>query len=198
MTRWWSERVDGKKIFFKFPEHFQAHFKTWNALRVELTTMQLTENDRAEFMDIMRSNAHASLVLDESFSPVVQGRKAVASAAKIAVRNRQIRDISEQNAPEASTSKTIPSRLPPPHRITQPPPVSMEFRIAMPQPMTTVMAASTGTGSGKQPKARKTCAVCKSAGDYRRAPDCPGSGKRLLCPHYQEPGTVGPTRVVHG
>jgi hypothetical protein len=62
--------------------------------------------------------------------------------------------------------------------------------------MTTVMAASTGTGSGKQPKARKTCAVCKSAGDHRRAPGCPGSGKRLLCPHNQEPGTVGPTRVV--
>ncbi|KAF7369576.1 hypothetical protein MVEN_00288100 [Mycena venus] len=85
MAKWWSAKVDRKKIFFKFPEHFQAHFKTWNALRAELTTMQLTEKDRSEFMDVIRSDAHTSLVLDESYSPVVQGRKAFASSAKIAV-----------------------------------------------------------------------------------------------------------------
>ncbi|KAJ7661811.1 hypothetical protein B0H17DRAFT_1144535 [Mycena rosella] len=85
MAKWWSERVDGKKIFFKLPEHFQAHFKTWNALRTELTTMQLTERNRAEFMDIGRSDAHTSLVLDESYSPVVHGRRAIGSSAKIAV-----------------------------------------------------------------------------------------------------------------
>jgi hypothetical protein len=106
MAKWWSAQVDGKKIFYKFPEHFQAHFKTWNALRAELTTMQLTENARAEFMDIMRSDAHTSVVLDESFSPVVQGRKAAPSSAKIALRNLQIRDISD--VPTASTSKATP------------------------------------------------------------------------------------------
>ncbi|KAJ7801592.1 hypothetical protein B0H14DRAFT_3489350 [Mycena olivaceomarginata] len=126
MAKWWSAQVDGKKIFYKFPEHFQAHFKTWNALRAELTTMQLTENARAEFMDIMRSDAHTSAVLDESFSPVVQGRKAAPSSAKIALRNLQIRDISD--VPTASTSKTTPgpSRLPPLPRVAPPPPLQFQ------------------------------------------------------------------------
>ncbi|KAJ7119377.1 hypothetical protein C8R46DRAFT_1364814 [Mycena filopes] len=86
MAKWWSAQVDGKKIFYKVPEYFQAHFKTWDSVRTELTTLQLTEDDRAEFMDIVRSNAHTSFVLDESYSPVVRGRKAAAASAKIAAR----------------------------------------------------------------------------------------------------------------
>ncbi|KAJ7159203.1 hypothetical protein C8R43DRAFT_1177962 [Mycena crocata] len=133
MAKWWSERVDGKKIFFKLPEHFTNHFKTWKALRAELTTMQLTEPDRADFMDIVRSDAHTSVVLDESYSPVVQGRKAAASSAKIAVRNRQntVLIANKRDLPEASTSNTISRPLPPP------PPTSTQFQLYLPPPLAT-------------------------------------------------------------
>ncbi|KAJ7681915.1 hypothetical protein DFH06DRAFT_1387871 [Mycena polygramma] len=90
MARWWSDQVDGKTKFYKLEEHLRSHHKTWNALRVETTTMQLTAKEREEFMEIVQSDAHTSLVLDESYSPVVQGRKAAASSAKIAARNRQV------------------------------------------------------------------------------------------------------------
>ncbi|KAJ7662182.1 hypothetical protein DFH06DRAFT_1325495 [Mycena polygramma] len=165
MAQWWSERVDGKKIFYKFPEHFQAHFKTWNALRAELTTMQITEHERAHFMEIVRSDAHASVVLDESFSPVVQGRKTAASSAKIAIRNRQNRDVlEEQNMPEASTSKGTSSRLPPPPPPPpqQPPPIQTQFRITA-QPASTTAGPKAATAGASAEKRRKTCAVCKSA-----------------------------------
>ncbi|KAJ7325543.1 hypothetical protein DFH08DRAFT_1028407 [Mycena albidolilacea] len=185
MAKWWSAQVDGKKIFFKFPKHFQAHFKTWNALCTKLMTMQLTENARAEFMDII-------VVLDESFSPVVQGRKAAPSSAKIALCNLQIRDISD--IPTASTSKATldPSRLlPPPPRVSPPPPI--QFQSApQPPPITTVLAST----SRPKPRALKNCAVCESVKDFRQAPECPGSGKRSLCPHWKEAGAVGPIKLV--
>jgi hypothetical protein len=47
-----------------------------------------------------------------------------------------------------------------------------------------------------KPRARKNCAVCKSVNDLQRAPECPGSGNRSLCPHWREPGAAGPTKLV--
>ncbi|KAJ7461210.1 hypothetical protein FB451DRAFT_1498462 [Mycena latifolia] len=70
MALWWSSKVNGNNVFYKMKEHLQSHFKTWNAVRVEMTTLQLTENDREEFMEVIQSEGHTSLVLDESYSPV--------------------------------------------------------------------------------------------------------------------------------
>ncbi|KAJ7146921.1 hypothetical protein C8R44DRAFT_845839 [Mycena epipterygia] len=107
MAKWWSSQVDGKTKFYKLPEHFATHYKTWTAVRTELTTIQLTERDRAEFMDIIRSDAHTSIVLDESFSPVVQGRKSITSSVQIAVKNRRHAE------PVTQAPKSIqPSRCP--------------------------------------------------------------------------------------
>ncbi|KAF7350312.1 hypothetical protein MVEN_01335500 [Mycena venus] len=81
MAKWWSTQANGKTIFFKIPEFLQSHFKTWTAVRSEITTLHATAEQRAKFMNIIRSDAHTSVVLDESYSPVVQARKAAALSA---------------------------------------------------------------------------------------------------------------------
>jgi hypothetical protein len=197
MAQWWSTKVDGKTIFYKFKEHLQSHYKTWNALRVEMTTLQLTEKDRHEFMDIVQSDVHTSLVLDESYSPVVQGRKAAASSIKIAVRNRQNPKAApnQRNPPNATASSSKvtldsgpsapqaalpPPFIPPPH---QPPP---QFIPVIP---------GVGQGTTVQPRSRKSCAVCKSLNlGVSIASQCPGRGGRSRCLHFGEPGAIGATK----
>ncbi|KAJ7676813.1 hypothetical protein DFH06DRAFT_942686, partial [Mycena polygramma] len=63
MAKWWSTRVNGKTIFYKLPEQLQAHHKTWSGVRDEMTTMHKTAPQRQEFTDLIRSDAHTSVVL---------------------------------------------------------------------------------------------------------------------------------------
>ncbi|KAJ7937693.1 hypothetical protein B0H13DRAFT_1852332 [Mycena leptocephala] len=77
-------------------------------------------------MDIIQSDAYTILVLDESYSPVVQGRKVTASSTKIAVRNRKNpKAISRQrdppNAIASSSRVTLESSPQAPQHVLPPP-----------------------------------------------------------------------------
>lgn len=187
MAKWWSSQVNGKKIFYKLPEQLKSHYKTWSALRAEMTTLQLTEKDREQFMELIRSDAHTSVVLDESYSPVIQGRTAAASSAKIAVRNRQnVAAASKaQNRPNAvaSSSKAfVPPSPQPDHPSTpgifisqhQQPPVTLQFVPAVLDAAQEIVP--------KQPRGSRTCVTCRRLG--KDGKECPGRGGKKYCPWY--------------
>ncbi|KAJ7145231.1 hypothetical protein C8R46DRAFT_1045557 [Mycena filopes] len=188
MARWWSSKVDGKAIFFKLPEHLLAHFKTWSEVRSELTTMQLTERDRTDFMATIRSDAHTSIVLDESFSPVVQGRKAAASSAKIAAKNRRY-DEPSAPGPGDHSSNTAPSLRP---ALDTTPFLTANPGSTMLQFVAPMHATTSGLGAPQIPVAKKkrACAVCQSLGKPG-AEECRGRGGRHLCRYFGQEGAVG-------
>ncbi|KAJ7936744.1 hypothetical protein B0H13DRAFT_2303452 [Mycena leptocephala] len=195
MAIWWSTQVNGKTIFFKIPEHLQAHFKTWTAIRSEITTLHATVEQRAKFMNIIRSDAHTSVVLDESYSPVVQARQATKLSAVVATQNRraaisdvpptatasssstpQPRQIAFINASASGSGTTSPS--------TNPGSASAQF-------LTSTSSASIPPAK-KQPK-KKECRVCQSV--LKNGYNCPGRGKREKCPWFGTPGAIGLKRL---
>ncbi|KAJ7213263.1 hypothetical protein C8J57DRAFT_1602153 [Mycena rebaudengoi] len=188
MARWWSEKANGKTIFYKLPEQLQAHFKTWTAARDEITTMHITAPERAEFMDLIRSDAHTSVVLSEAYSPVVQTRNAIASSATVAVQNRRAppRPVNPPAPPSASSS-------------TAPPPAQFSFVNTAPAfdsvtgQLKLLSSSMAGPGpSTLQARSRRSCAVCKSLRFDGKG--CKGRGDRKRCPHYGVPGAANSAR----
>jgi len=177
MAKWWSSRVDGKTIFFKIPEHLQAHFKAWSAVRDEMTTMHMSVKVRAGFVDLIHSDAHTSIVLDESFSPVVQARRAASSSATVATRNRRT----------AAVKPAVPLSVP------SPTPRQVSFISTNPGPAagpSLFAASSTAPGTfSLEVKKRKgrACKVCQDQGKDGR--ECRGRGGQKLCPYYRPSGT---------
>ncbi|KAJ7247258.1 hypothetical protein C8J57DRAFT_1523038 [Mycena rebaudengoi] len=190
MARWWSEKANGKTIFYKLPEQLQAHFKTWTAARDEITTMHITAPERAEFMDLIPSDAHTSVVLSEAYSPVVQTRNAITSSAAVAVQNRRAppRPVNPPAPPSASSS-------------TAPPPAPAQFSFVNTAPafdsvtgqLKLLSSSVAGPGpSTLQARSRRSCAVCKSLGFDGK--ECKGRGDRKRCPHYGVPGAANSAR----
>ncbi|KAJ7918927.1 hypothetical protein B0H13DRAFT_2320831 [Mycena leptocephala] len=115
----WSGKVNGKKIFFKIPEHLQNHYKVWNAARDEMTTTHMTAEARKGFTDVVKSDAYTSRVLDESYSPAVQTRNAgttssTSIAGRAAVERRAVameaaaHSASTRSLPQASSVAAVP------------------------------------------------------------------------------------------
>ncbi len=46
MVQWWSEKANGKTIFYKLREHLTAHYKTWSEHRQEKQTMLASQPQR--------------------------------------------------------------------------------------------------------------------------------------------------------
>ncbi|KAJ7236775.1 hypothetical protein C8J57DRAFT_1247527 [Mycena rebaudengoi] len=117
------------------------------------------------------------LVLDKLYSPVVQGRKAAASSAKITVQNRQnsqavlMRQLPQY--PITSSSKTTLDSQPasPPSFAlqNQPPPLMVQFAVT----------ATSGNGQGMtvKPAKSRSCVICKSLG--KDGSQCKGKGGRF-------------------
>ncbi|KAJ7060532.1 hypothetical protein C8F01DRAFT_988939, partial [Mycena amicta] len=187
---WWSGQVDGKKIFYKLPEQLSTHFKTWNAVRAEMTSMQLSERQRKPFQDIIRSDAHTAVVLDESYSPLVQGRAIAAASAKIATRNLQ------KVAAQSNAAGSHPHLSPPTVPATSAPTLNLPSQ-QQPSPLipgprfgAVVVAMNPKNNS----RAAKTCAVCWSVG--KDGLECKGRGKRELCPYFGQAGAIGKRRRI--
>jgi hypothetical protein len=46
MARWWSEKANGKTIFYKLCEHLAVYYKTWNEHRQEKQTILASQPQR--------------------------------------------------------------------------------------------------------------------------------------------------------
>ena len=46
MVQWWSEKADGKTIFYKLREHLAAYYKTWSQCHQEKQTMLTSQPQR--------------------------------------------------------------------------------------------------------------------------------------------------------
>jgi hypothetical protein len=192
MAKWWSGKVNGKKIFFKIPEHLQNHYKVWNAARDEMTTTHMTAEARKGFTDVVKSDAYTSRVLDESYSPAVQTRNAgtissTSIAGRAAVERRAVameaaaHSASTRSLPQASSAAAVPQIVF----------VDADSR-SLPAPSDATNAA---VAPRKQPRKPKSCAVCKSKGKSEsEARDCRGRGDRRLCKYYGSEGAVGKRR----
>jgi hypothetical protein len=191
MAKWWSTNVDGKTIFFKIPEHLQGHFKTWSAVRDEITTMHMTTQERTKFMNIIRSEAHTSVVLDESYSPVVRARKAVESSATVATRNRRAA------VADVATTATSPSTSSSPAKPHQPTFINTGLISASGPsghsvdpagyssgPFFASNTVQPSTSAAKKAPKQKECKVCQSVG--RNGLQCKGRGNREKCPFFWE------------
>ncbi|KAJ7152904.1 hypothetical protein C8R46DRAFT_912792, partial [Mycena filopes] len=217
LTQWWSSRVNGNTIFFKLPEYLQAHYKTWNAARDEMTTMHMTSEARKEFSDLISSEAHTSLVLDESYSPVVQTRNAISAAAStsVAARDASVRRVAAVEALSKESKLGSPSTSPitqrpsmafvEPGPVHPPPPVPAFstpdshnglFRVGSGTTSTISAVASSITAANvRKPAKKKSCVVCRSVGrPDSEASECRGRGNRELCRWYGTEGAVGKKR----
>ena len=63
MVRWWSEKADGKTIFYKLREHLAAYYKTWSQRRQEKQTMLTSQPQRQPHEKRIRSATYVSHVL---------------------------------------------------------------------------------------------------------------------------------------
>ena len=63
MVRWWSEKANGKTIFYKLREHLAVHYKTWSGHRHEKQTMLASQPQRQSHEKRVRSTAYVSRVL---------------------------------------------------------------------------------------------------------------------------------------
>ncbi|KAJ7073753.1 hypothetical protein C8F01DRAFT_1242055 [Mycena amicta] len=81
---WNSTHANGKTVFYKLPEQLQNHFQSWKAARDEVTSLHMTAQARAPVMDLIRSDAHTSVVLDEAYSPVIHTWNKFSAASAIA------------------------------------------------------------------------------------------------------------------
>jgi hypothetical protein len=207
MTKWWSTQVDGKKIFYKIPEHLQNHFKTWNAMRSEIKTLHGTTEQRAKFMNIIRSEAHTSVVLDESYSPVVQTRKAAASSASVATENRRAAVVPA--APATTSSSSSESHQQPRQMMfinagagasTSGTSTSGYSGIIIPAPPVagplTIMPTEPVPPASSKVRKKKECKVCQSLN--KNGYDCPGRGDRKRCLYFGTAGALGAKRPFHG
>ncbi|KAJ7138769.1 hypothetical protein C8R43DRAFT_955243 [Mycena crocata] len=146
MAKTWSSKVDGKAIFYAFCHALQ---------NLEC---------RANGADYQAVNG--TCVLDESFSPVVQGCNAAASSAQIAVRNRRQKEpLPEQSidskagAPAviSSSSQSAPVVPGPSTPFIQPQPIATS-QFIMPNFAAPITNGPQLLGPKKQPK-KKSCAV---------------------------------------
>ncbi|KAJ6467664.1 hypothetical protein C8R47DRAFT_1303319 [Mycena vitilis] len=184
MAKWWSTRVNGKTTFYKLPEQLQAHHKTWSGVRDEMATMQKTAPQRQEFTDLIRTDAHTSVVLDESYSPVVRARNAASNTASVTSRyalERRAVLAKSLSAPSTSHLQTVMAAAHFHPRLW--PAANQGPVLQLPT------HATTGGSSGKRPRAPKKCKVCKSKGksDFE-ALNCRGRGKRNLSEELESGG----------
>ncbi|KAJ7826442.1 hypothetical protein B0H13DRAFT_316589 [Mycena leptocephala] len=183
MTKWWSTRANGKAIFFKIPEHLQNHHKVRKAVRDEMTTMHKTATDRQEFTQLVPSDAYASVVLSESFSPVVKTRNTTSNATSIASHVAAEGRVAATEALSVPLTSLESSARP----AAAPQTVFVQGSSRSPLPPPADFRTTAGGGQTlKQPPKRKECAVCRSV--KQDGSDCPGRGGRRLCKWYGTPG----------
>ena len=104
MAQWWSEKANGKTIFYKLREHLAVYYKTWNEHRQEKQTILASQPQRRPHEKRIRSTTYVSHVLPAAkrHQPGITNKEAetVSTTADIMAAH----DILVQNAEASSSS----------------------------------------------------------------------------------------------
>lgn len=206
MAQWWSEKANGKTIFYKLREHLAAHYKIWSEHRKEKQTMIASQPQRKPHEKRIRSKAYVSHVLPPAKrgQPGISMEAGISTTSEIAVGQ----NVLTQNAePEASSSLTFiiedivmqDSEISSPDLATQDvimqdPDVPHTELYSMPGPSNNInmqhpqvtasqfnqpFTSGLYTVWGKERITKRRCMICVQAG--REGTNCKGKNNRKRC-----------------